>query len=267
MTEQLTKEEIERLTAETSRPLSAPPSVRTDEGPPKDGEVLPPKKPAGRKRLILVLILLAIAGGAGYKGYDWYTRTRFLVSTDDAYVKADTAVIAAKVSGYITSVSISDNQSVKAGDLLVSIDNGDYKLAVDAARRKVETQNSTIERIAAQVAAQAPVIEQARAQLASAEADALRAGSEFERATNLLRTFNSTPQRVEQARADRDRTAAAVTSARAAISGATATLAVLQAQKTEAESTRAELATALDRAERDLSFTQVKAPFDGVVGN
>jgi membrane fusion protein, multidrug efflux system len=267
MTEQLTKEEIERLTAETSRPLGAPPSVRTEEGPPNDGEVLPPKKPAGRKRLILLLVLLAVTGGAGYKGYDWYTRTRFLVSTDDAYVKADTAVIAAKVSGYITSVSISDNQSVKAGDLLVSIDNGDYKLAVDAARRKVETQNSTIERIAAQVAAQAPVIEQARAQLASAEADALRAASEFERATNLLRTFNATPQRVEQARADRDRTAAAVTSARAAISGATASLAVLQAQKTEAESTRAELQTALDRAERDLSFTQVKAPFDGVVGN
>jgi membrane fusion protein (multidrug efflux system) len=267
MTEQLTKEEIERLTAETSRPLSAPPSVRSDEEPPKHGEVLPPKKTGGRKRLILLLILVALGGGGGYKGYDWYTRTRFLVSTDDAYVKADLAVIAAKVSGYITSVSISDNQSVKAGDLLVNIDNGDYKLAVDAARRKVETQTSTIGRIAAQVAAQTPVIEQARAQLASAEADAVRAASEYERANNLLRTFNATPQRVEQARADRDRTTAAVTSARAAISGATATLAVLQAQKIEAESTRAELQTALDRAERDLSFTEVRAAFDGVVGN
>jgi membrane fusion protein (multidrug efflux system) len=267
MTEQLSKEDIERLTAETSRPLTVPPSVRTEEEPPRDGEVLPPKKSGGRKRLILLLVLLAIAGGAGYKGYDWYTRTRFLVSTDDAYVKADMAVIAAKVAGYISAVAVTDNQSVRSGDLLASIDNGDYKLAVDAARRKVETQNSTIGRIAAQVAAQAPVIEQARAQLASAEADALRAASEYERATNLLRTFNSTPQRVEQARADRDRTSAAVISARAAISGATATLAVLQAQKAEAESTRAELQTALDRAERDLSFTEVKAPFDGVIGN
>jgi membrane fusion protein (multidrug efflux system) len=267
MTEQLSKEEIERLTAETSRPLSTPPSVRSGEEPPKHGEVLPPKKTGGRKRLILLLILVALAGGGGYKGYDWYTRARFLVSTDDAYVKADMAVIAAKVSGYISSVSVSDNQSVRTGDLLASIDNGDYKLAVDAARRKVETQNSTIGRIAAQVAAQAPVIEQARAQLASAEADSLRAAAEYERANNLLRTFNATPQRVEQARADRDRTTAAVTSARAAISGATATLAVLQAQKAEAESTRAELQTALERAERDLSFTEVKAPFDGVIGN
>jgi membrane fusion protein (multidrug efflux system) len=265
MTEQLSKEEIERLTAETSRPLTIPP--RTDNEAPKTGEVLPPKKSGGRKRLILLAMLLLIGGGVAYKGYDWYTRTRFLVSTDDAYVKADVAVIAAKVSGYISSVSISDNQSVRTGELLVSIDNGDYKLAVDAARRKVETQNSTIERIAAQVRAQAPVIEQARAQLTSTEADAVRAAAEFERANNLLRTFNATPQRVEQARADRDRTTAAVTSARAAISGANATLAVLQAQKAEAESTRAELQTALDRAERDLSFTEVKAPFDGVIGN
>ena len=266
MTEQLTKEEIERLTAETTRPPTITPGARTDETP-RAAEIVPPQKSGGRKRLILLLVLIAIAGGAGYKGYDWYTRTRFLVSTDDAYVRADMAVIAAKVSGYITSVSVSDNQAVKSGELLVKIDDGDYKLAVDAARRKVETQNSTIQRIAAQIAAQAPVIEQARAQLASAEADALRAVSEYERANNLLRTFNATPQRVEQARADRDRTAASVLSARAAIGGATATLTVLQAQKVEAENTRAELQTALDRAERDLSFTEVRAAFDGVVGN
>jgi membrane fusion protein (multidrug efflux system) len=266
MTEQLSKEEIERLTAETARPLTVSPTARTEEDTPKSGDVLPPKK-TSRKRLILLAVLIAIAGGAGYKGYDWYTRTRFLVSTDDAYVRADMAVIAAKVAGYITSVAVVDHQSIRAGDLIVGIDNGDYKLAVEAARRKVETQDSTIARIAAQVAAQGPVIEQARAQLASAEADALRASAEFERAINLLRTFNSTPQRVEQARADKDRTAAAVTNARAAISGASATLTVLQAQKAEAESTRAELQTALDRAARDLSFTEVKAPFDGVVGN
>ena len=264
MTEQLTKEEVDRLTAETARSLNAPGQVRSE---PKSGEVLPPKRNGGRKRVILLAVLLAIGGAATYKGYDWYTRTRFLVSTDDAYVKADMAVIAAKVAGYVASVPVTENQSVRAGDLLASIDNGDYKLAVDAARRKVETQNSTIERIAAQVAAQAPAIEQARAQLTSAEADAVRAAAEYDRANNLLRTFNATPQRVEQARADRDRTTAAVLSARAAISGANATLAVLQAQKAEAESTRAELQTALERAERDLSFTQVRAAFDGVIGN
>jgi membrane fusion protein, multidrug efflux system len=251
MTEQLTKEEIERLTADTARSLHGTPATRPAADEAQTGEVLPPKRNGGRKRLALLAVLIAIGAGAAYKTYDWYTRTRFLVSTDDAYVKADMSVIAAKV----------------AGDLLVKIDDGDYKLAVDAARRKVQTQDATIERIAAQVRAQDPIIDQAQAQLTAAEADALRAASEFERATNLLRTFNATPQRVEQARADRDRTGAAVMNARAAISAATATLAVLRAQKAEAESTRAELQTALDRAERDLSFTEVKAAFDGVIGN
>ncbi len=267
MTEQLTKEEIERLTADTARSLHAPAAPRPGAEDGRTGEMLPPKRNGGRKRLALLAVLVAVACSAAYKGYDWYTRTRFLISTDDAYVKADMSVIAAKVAGYITAVPIIDNQPVKAGDLLLKIDDGDYALAVDAARRKVQTQNATIERIAAQVRAQDPIIEQAQAQLTAAEADALRAASEFERATNLLRTFNATPQRVEQARADRDRTGAAVTNARAAISSATATLLVLQAQKAEAESTRAELQTALERAERDLSFTQVKAAFNGVVGN
>jgi len=228
MTEQLTKEEVDRLTAETARSFDASPVPRTEAETPT-GEVLAPKRNGGRKRLILLALLVIVGGGAAYKGYDWYTRTRFLVSTDDAYVKADTAVIAAKVSGYISFVSVIDNQPVKAGDLLVKIDDGDYKLAVDAAQRKVQTQDSTIERIAAQVRAQGPVI--------------------------------------DQARADRDRTAATVVSARAAIGGATATLAVLEAQKGEAESTRAELQTALERAVRDLSFTEVRAAFDGVIGN
>jgi membrane fusion protein (multidrug efflux system) len=266
LTEQLTKEEIERLTAETALPLNAPAEAEAD-AQARKGEILPPKRSASRKRLTLLGVLLLIAGGAAYKGYDWYTRTRFIISTDDAYVKADMAVISAKAAGYVTSVGVTDNQVVKTGDLLVNIDSGDYKLAVDAARRKIETQNSTIERIAAQAAAQAPVIDQARAQLTSAEADAVRAAAEFERANNLLRTLNATPQRLEQARADRDRSAAAVLNARAAVSSAQGTLSVLQAQKIEAERTRSELQTALDRAERDLSFTEVKAPFDGVVGN
>ncbi|GAC1549817.1 MAG: HlyD family secretion protein [Beijerinckiaceae bacterium] len=266
MTEQLTHEQIERLTAE-ARPVSNQPLARTAPEEAKIGDILPPKRGSYRKRLVLILVLLAVIGGGVYKGYDWYTRTRFLVSTDDAYVKADMAVIAAKVSGYVTSVNVTENMSVKTGDVLARIDDGDYQLAVDAASRKVETQNATVERIGAQVKAQRPVIEQSRAQLTSAQADALRASMENERATSLLARAYGTPQRAKQARADRDRTAAAVANAQAAVTAAEANLAVLQAQKTEAERARAELQTALERAERDFSFTQVRAPFDGVVGN
>jgi membrane fusion protein (multidrug efflux system) len=224
-----------------------------------------PKK--SRKRLILTGVLVLAAGLGGWQGYRWFTEGRFIVSTDDAYVKADTSVIAAKVSGYVSAVAITDNSKVKAGDLLARIDDGDYKLAVDAARGKVDTQDAMIARITTQAEAQKSSIDQAKAQLAAARADVVRTASELQRVMKLMQTSFGTQQRLEQAQADRDRAAAAVDQAVAAVNAAQANLVVVEAQKREAEQTRAELQTALDRALRDLSFTEIRAPFDGVVGN
>src|ERR1700761_5673853 len=109
------------------------------------------------RRFILPLILLAGVGYGAHLAYDWFVEGRFLVSTDDAYVGADMAIIAAKVSGHVTEVAVAQNQAVHAGDLLVRIDDGDYKLMVDAAKAKVATQDATIGRIGRQVEAQKAV--------------------------------------------------------------------------------------------------------------
>jgi membrane fusion protein (multidrug efflux system) len=232
---------------------------------PRTGEVLPPRK--SRKRFIFLSLLLAGGGIGLWQGYNWYTIGRFIVSTDDAYVKADISTIAAKVPGYISSVSVRDNMPVKAGDLLARIDDGDYLLAVDAARRKIDTQAATIERIVKQAEAQKSMIAQAKAQLLAAQADATRAASEMDRTIKLVQSSFGTQQRLDQARADRDRTNAAVQQAEAAIASAYANLAVLDGQKREADQGRFELETSLDKALRDLSFTEIRAPFNGVIGN
>ena len=86
-----------------------------------------------------------------------------MVSTDDAYVKADMATIAAKVGGYVQSVGIVENQAVKKGDLLAQIDPVDYRLAVEAAKGRIETQGATIARLAAQADVQRAAIDQTRA--------------------------------------------------------------------------------------------------------
>ena len=240
--------------------------------------VAPKRSP---RRFILPLILLAGLGYGAHLAYNWFVEGRFLVSTDDAYVGADTAIIAAKVSGHVTEVAVAQNASVHAGDLLVRIDDGDYKLAVDSAKAKIDTQDATIARIGQQVEAQKAVIAQAQAQIGAAQAqresaaaDQQRAALEFERSQKLAQENYGSQQRLEQATADKARTAAAITAAAAAQASAEATLAgaksnfdVLQAQKVEAQRVRAELVTAKDKAERDLSFTQIRAPFDGVVGN
>jgi membrane fusion protein (multidrug efflux system) len=240
-----------------------------------------PKPKRSIRSLILPAIIIAAVGYGGLKGYDWFVNGRFLVSTDDAYVGADTAIIAAKVAGHISLVSAADNSFVHKGDLLIKIDDGDYQLAVTTAKDKIATQDATIARIGRQVEAQRAVISQmqaqvdaAHAQLLANEADRQRAALEFERSQKLAETSFGSQQRLEQATADRARTAAALSGANASAAGAEAAqigaranLDVLEAQKMEAVRTRGELETALAKAERDLSFTTIAAPFDGVVGN
>ena len=184
----------------------APPSEA-----PRTGEILPPKRK--RRRIVLPLVILAALGGGGYEGYRWFVEGRFLVSTDDAYVKADMSTIAAKVSGYIAAVPVVENATVVKGQVLATIDNGDYQNAVDAARARIATQDATVARIGKQAEAQKAAIAQARAQLQAAQADQVRAQAEFERTQSLVQSTFGTQQRLETARADRDRTLATMASA------------------------------------------------------
>ncbi len=246
-----------------------PPAIAAQNAPPvgevKTGVVVKPKR--SLRRFILPVALVAALGYGGWTGYDWFIYGRFLVSTDDAYVKTDMSVLAAKVPGYIATVPVVNNASVKAGDVLATIDDGDYRLAVQAAKDKIATQDATIERIAEQEKMQSAQIDAANAQLVSAQAELVRANAFFDRAAALVETAAGSKASLDTARADKDRANAAVTSANAAIESAKANLAVLQAQKVEAAKTKDELQTSLDKAERDLSFTVVRAPFDGVIGN
>lgn len=257
MTEQIPKERFERL-ADPVIASSAP------------GQSAPeptPAPPSGRKRRVVALLVSAAVLTAAWYGYRYVTEGRFIVATDDAYVKADVATISAKVGGNLVAVPVVENQKVKAGDTLVEIDPVDYRLAHAAAARRIDTQSATIARIDAQRIGQESSVVQARAQLTAAEADQVRASSEFERAETLVERKFATPQRLDVARADRDRTNAVVAGARAAVAAAEAALAVLRAQETEAERVRDELRVTQDKAKRDLDFTIVRAPFDGVVGN
>jgi membrane fusion protein (multidrug efflux system) len=208
-----------------------------------------------------------VLAGAGWLGYGYVNVGRYLISTDDAYVRAYNTTLGAKVSGYVSEFVVDDNVLVHAGDVIARIDDGDYQLAVDAARDKIATQEATIERFDRQIAAQRTAVEQAQAQLVSALAAQKRNQLEFDRQQALAGKDFASRQTLEQAVANRDQANAAVTSAKATVDGAVANVDVLQAQQKEAARTLDELKTALAKAQRDLSFTQIRAPVDGVVGN
>ncbi len=257
------------------------PATQPAHGGPPVIQAAAPKHSGVLRRILVPVLILAALGYGGKTAYDYFVEGRFLISTDDAYVGASTSIIAAKATGHLTAVPVVDNQVVHQGELLASIDDGDYQNAVEAAKARIATQDATIARFGRQIEAQGAIIAQAeaqidasKAQLLSAHADVERASLEYDRSFKLAQTNFGSQQRLEQATADRDRTAAALAAARAtaassaaALDGAKANLDVLKAQRDEATRQRGELDTALAKAERDLSFTRVLAPFDGVVGN
>ncbi len=249
------------------KPAGGPLTVPVGMPAPTDAPAAPdPARRSFKKPVLLTLLAGALAFGA-YEGHGWWTSGRFAVSTDDAYVQADITTLSAKVSGYVESVAVMNNQSVRAGDLIARIDPGDYRLALQAAQDKLSTQQSTILRIGRQEEAARASVAQAAAQVDAARADAARAAADYGRQRELARSDFASKARFDQAKADRDRTEAAVKSAQAALAAAEANVDVLGAQKGEAERVAAELATAVERAKRDLSFTDIRAPVDGVIGN
>ncbi|CAA0094191.1 putative multidrug resistance protein EmrK [Starkeya nomas] len=257
--------------AETERPRGNEPvpiTVRRSgaEAPADPVDAPAPAKPRRRGFLFGAILAVAVAGG-GYYGLDWWRVGRFLVSTDDAYVGADTSVLAAKVSGHIVSVDVETNQPVRAGDVIARIDDGDYALALRAADGKIATQQATIDRYGQQIEAARASVDQAKAQRVSDEAELDRAQREFDRQSELVKSQFSSKATLDNARADRDKAQAAVDAAKAAVASAEANVSVLEAQRTEAARLLEEYRTARDQSQRDLDFTVVKAPFDGIVGN
>src|ERR1700751_4481410 len=130
---------------------------------------LTPSRQAIKRAALALAISLGIAGIADV-GYDYLTRWQYQETTDDAYVQADSTIIAPKVSGYIAEVLVQDNEKVKAGQLLARIDDRDFRTARNQAHADVAASEAAVSNLDAQIELQRPLIQQQSADVDAAEA-------------------------------------------------------------------------------------------------
>lgn len=240
--------------------------VEADAGTSKTAPWQKPDRKTLRRGGLMLLGGVALVAGLWY-GIDWWRNGRFIVSTDDAYVGVEMATVSAKLSANVTDVAVTRNQQVKAGQLLVGLDDGDQRIALDSAKAKSATAAATLLRIDSQIEAGRASLLQAQAQRDSAQADTVRTAADFDRAKSLAAKSYGSQANLDAATAARDRAQAALASGLAGVTAAEANVKVLQAQRVEAARQADELKVAEEKAARDLSFTRIYAPIDGLVAN
>jgi membrane fusion protein (multidrug efflux system) len=216
-----------------------------------------------RKTIGLVLCLAAIGVVVGGWTYARSNET----FTDYAYIRSDMTSLAPKVAGYVTAVSVQDNQTVRAGDILFRIDDRDYRARLAQAVANVEAAQARLSNVDAETKLQYALIRQAEAQKLASLAEMNLARKASDRRHELIRSNAVSQAQVDESNAALSKTEAGVSAASATVEAQRQRVAVLASQREAAVAAVAQAQAARDLAQIDLDNTVVHAPIDGVIGN
>ncbi len=281
-------------TVKLDDPHPTPPGAPSETAPAEAAAAPAPTKPNLRRYALP--IAAALAGGAIlWFGGGWLIDGRFEIATDNAHVRADITNVAAKVQGYVQSVNVDDNQAVKAGDVLLTLEAGDYQARLaqakadlaqaqaDAVQAKshIGAQDAAVSSTRSRSTAQHDQLAEAEAAAAAAEATASWKTSDLQRLTELADKGWYPRARLEEAQAQEKAAQAQAAAARATVTAqrsqfSSSQSSIRQAQQefsasgasaTSADARVAAAQAKLEAAELDLGRTEIRAPIDGVVGN
>ncbi|CAG2145822.1 HlyD family secretion protein [Cupriavidus numazuensis] len=187
-------------------------------------------------------------------------------STNDAYVTADFTLVAPRIAGQISEVLVDDNQWVKAGQVLVRIDDRDFRAALQSAQADVLAAKAMVANYDAEIARHPSLVEQARAKLRSDEASVEFARANASRYRNLSEAGAGTEQEQQRASSTLAEQVAQQSRDRAALSTTEQNLMVLGTQRDKAAGAMARAEAALEQAKLNLSYAEIHAPVDGKIG-
>ncbi|WP_436230572.1 HlyD family secretion protein [Caballeronia sp. LjRoot29] len=232
---------------------------------PQDSAASPTRR-SGRRMILMVLGIVALIV-AGIWLARWWTVGRFIESTDDAYLQADSVTVAPKVSGYVTDVYVGDNATVKAGDPLVKLDTRQYQVALDQAQATIAARTADIQRAQADILQQHANIEQAKAQQQVARVSAQHARDEVQRYAPLAATGAETSERLSELTSTRDQALATLAANTAAVDAAVTQIAATTAQIAQARAQLEAAEASARQAHLDLQDTVVRSVLAGKVGD
>jgi membrane fusion protein (multidrug efflux system) len=195
----------------------------------------------------------------------YYTSARFVVSTDDSYVQADSTIVASRVSGYISAVLVQDDQSVRAGEVLARIDDRDFRAALDQVRADAQAAQAEVDDLRAQLAQQDSLIARARASVAGGESAVDVARLNQVRYQKMAQIGFGSQQQSQEADAEERERSADVERDRAALANTQQQVQVLRAKLGQAQALEERSRAIERRSALELSYTTIIAPIDGVV--
>jgi membrane fusion protein (multidrug efflux system) len=258
-----------RLPDPETTPAQAPAAQNAPEAP-----VAMPANPTVARRywsadvlVRLVVVVAAVAISILFATqWDRWVGDNTRQVTDDAYIRGDITPLSAKIDGYVARVAVDDFDRVKAGDLLIQIEDSDYQARVAQAEADLRAADAAIANLKARKETQHATIDEAEETIKATEADVIRTQEEAQRQRALLASTFGTRQRVEQADADEKRFAATFASKQAELAAQRHTMAVLDTQEVELRAEEKARAAALELARINLGYTHITAPVSGVVG-
>jgi membrane fusion protein, multidrug efflux system len=249
--------------AKDEKPAAAdarPSEVKQKPQEEKRGET--PSKPAPKWPLLLAAVVALVFVGAVL----WIIfRPRPDVWTDDAYVSVHYASIAPRISGQVLTVPVDDNQSVKAGQVLVTLDPRDYQTALASAEAALARDSAQLADVSANLARQPALISEQEANVASARARLAFTEPDARRYNFLAATDAGTVRQREQADSALQESKAQLDNALASLEATRRQLDVIKAQKLAAEAVVELDKAQAEQAKLNLSYTQILAPVDGIV--
>ncbi len=212
-----------------------------------------------------VVSLGAIAAVSG--GWYWWQAARFIESTDNAYIEGDISIISPRIEGYVATVAVGDNQAIRAGDVLITIEDSDFRAHVAQSEANVAGAEASLSTIDSQITYQNARIAQMVAAQSSANAELNRARQMYDRYKKLVSGKIIGTQEMDDATADKLKAEAESTRINAELVAERAQIGVLNANRAEAVAKLAETKAVLVLAQNNLEKTVIRAPIDGVIGN